>query len=257
MVSRKKTKRPSGTVMINERVISEKFNSIWKISFPFLNSNFMRVFNERQVHKFEQLEVSMPNDIRYDLVAECAFNIVAKAYNTCSVDDIICDSNILNAIVEYTAKSIWLSGNYNKTELILNKGEIDQVTQLSNNFLEFITSHNANTVNFRPSLKGFGFIPDLEADISIDNTLYEVKTVKRKFKTSDLKQLSIYLALRQVDDNHKSWEYAGLYNPRTGAYSKFKVSSFVSSVTGGKTPNEAFRDFLDSLIRDMQVDSKF
>lgn len=243
--------------MINERVIAEKFSSIWKVSFPFLNSNFMRVFNERQVHKFEQLEVSMPNDIRYDLVAECAFNIVAKAYDNCSVDDVISNSEILNAIVKYTAKSIWISSNYDKAELILNKCEIEQVIKLANNFLGFIASHNATKVDFKPSLKGFGFIPDLEGDVSIDNILYEVKTVKRRFKTSDLKQLSIYLALRQVDDNNKSWEYAGLYNPRTGAYSKFKVGSFVSSITGGKTPNEAFSDFLDSLVRDIQVDSKF
>ena len=225
--------------MINERVISEKFNSIWKVNFPLLNSNFMRVFNERQVHKFEQLEVSTPNDVRYDLVAECAFNIVAKAYNNCSIDDVISDSQKLNEIVKYTAQSIWLSGNYDKADFILNIGELDQIIQLSNNFLVFIDSHNPTAVNFKPSLKGFGFIPDLEGDLSIDNILYEVKTVKRKFKTSDLKQLSIYLALRQVDDNDKSWEYAGLYNPRTGAYSKFKVSSFVSSITGGKTPNEA------------------
>ena len=243
--------------MINERVISEKFNSIWKVNFPLLNSNFMRVFNERQVHKFEQLEVSTPNDVRYDLVAECAFNIVAKAYNNCSIDDVISDSQRLNEIVKYTAQSIWLSGNYDKADFILNIGELDQIIQLSNNFLVFIDSHNPTAVNFKPSLKGFGFIPDLEGDLSIDNILYEVKTVKRKFKTSDLKQLSIYLALRQVDDNDKSWEYAGLYNPRTGAYSKFKVSSFVSSITGGKTPNEAFSDFLDSLIRDIQIDSKF
>lgn len=243
--------------MINERVISEKFNSIWKVNFPLLNSNFMRVFNERQVHKFEQLEVSTPNDVRYDLVAECAFNIVAKAYNNCSIDDVISDSQKLNEIVKYTAQSIWLSGNYDKADFILNIGELDQIIQLSNNFLVFIDSHNPTAVNFKPSLKGFGFIPDLEGDLSIDNILYEVKTVKRKFKTSDLKQLSIYLALRQVDDNDKSWEYAGLYNPRTGAYSKFKVSSFVSSITGGKTPNEAFSDFLDSLIRDIQIDSKF
>lgn len=243
--------------MINERVISEKFNSIWKVNFPLLNSNFMRVFNERQVHKFEQLEVSTPNDVRYDLVAECAFNIVANAYNNCSIDDVISDSQKLNEIVKYTAQSIWLSGNYDKADFILNIGELDQIIQLSNNFLVFIDSHNPTAVNFKPSLKGFGFIPDLEGDLSIDNILYEVKTVKRKFKTSDLKQLSIYLALRQVDDNDKSWEYAGLYNPRTGAYSKFKVSSFVSSITGGKTPNEAFSDFLDSLIRDIQIDSKF
>ena len=107
--------------MISERTIAEKFTSLWKLSFPFLNSNFMRVFNESQVFKFEQLEVSMPNDVRYDLVAESAFNIVAKAYNNCSVDDIVSDSEMLNNILKHTAESIWLSGNYNKDELILNE----------------------------------------------------------------------------------------------------------------------------------------
>lgn len=243
--------------MISERTIAEKFSSIWKLSFPFLNSNFMRVFNESQVDNFEQTTIGISDNIRYDLISECAFNIAAKSYKKVSINDLMSDSEELDQIIKKTAKSIWLFGDYNVCDLTLNEEEISQIITLSNNLLKFIDSHNTTEVTFRPTLKGFGFISDLEGDISISNILYEVKTVKRKFKTSDLKQLIIYLALRQVDDNSKSWEYAGLYNPRTGAYSKFKVSAFISNITGGKTPNEAFGDFLDSLIRDIQVDSKF
>jgi len=243
--------------MISERTIAEKFTSIWKMNFPLLNSNFMRIFNEGQVHSFGHSTIDVGNNVRYDLISECAFNIVAKSYNNTKIEELILDSTKLTKIVEYTANSIWSSGNYNASDLTLNKEEVEQVVSLSNNFLEFISSHGEANVHFRPSLKGFGFISDLEGDISINDILYEIKTVKRKFKTSDLKQLIIYLALQQVDDNTKNWNYAGLYNPRTGAYSKFNVSSFVSNITGGKTPNEAFSDFLNSLVRDIQVDSKF
>lgn len=243
--------------MISERTIAEKFSSIWKLSFPFLNSNFMRVFNESQVYNFEQTAIGKSDNIRYDLISECAFNIAAKSYKKVSISDLMSDSEELDEIIKKTAKSIWSFDNYNVCDLTLNEEEVSQIIILSNNLLKFIDSHSTTEVTFRPKLKGFGFISDLEGDISISNILYEVKTVKRKFKTSDLKQLIIYLALRQADDNSRNWEYAGLYNPRTGAYSKFKVSSLISNITGGKTPNEAFDDFLDSLIRDIQVDSKF
>ena len=152
---------------------------------------------------------------------------------------------------------IWSLGGFDESELNLSVIEIEQVRKISENLLAFINSHNSPNVIFKPSLKGYGFIADLEADLAIDDILYEVKTVKRNFKTSDLKQLIIYLALQQMDDKNKSWEYAGLYNPRKDTYCRFKVSTFVSSITGGRTPNEAFYDFLNSLTRDTQVDSKF
>lgn len=243
--------------MISERTIAEKFASVWKLSFPFLNSNFMRVFNEGQVGKFGYSTIDVGNNIRYDLISECAFNVVVESYNKFKIEDLVLNDKELDRIIKYTAKSIWLSGNYEISDLTLNEAEVEQIISLSNNLLKFIDSHPTINVNFRPCLKGFGFISDLEGDISIDNTLYEIKTVKRKFRTSDLKQLIVYLALQQVDDSKESWVYAGLYNPRTGAYCKFNVTSFVSSITGGKTPNEAFSDFLNSLVRDIQVDSKF
>ena len=100
------------------------------------------------------------------------------------------------------------------------------------------------------------FIPDLIADLSISDTLFELKTVNRNFKSSDLKQLFIYIALRQVSEK-ENWRYAGLYNPRKGTYCKFNIKSLIFNLTGGKTPNEAFENLLNGLNRDVEIDSRF
>lgn len=159
-------------------------------------------------------------------------------------------------LISRTAKSIWTTGNYDQNDLTISESELEDIKLISANILEFIHKLDGMNVEFRPTLKGYGFIPDLEADLSIDNALFEIKTVKRKFKSSDLKQLFIYLALRQVS-KAPNWQYAGLYNPRKGTYGTFNVSNLVFSLTGGRSPNETFENLLNGLTRDIEIDSKF
>lgn len=243
--------------MISERDISEKFSAIWKQQFPLLTPNFMRVFNETQVTRINTKQINTIEEVRYDLVSETAFNLSELAYlNKVTPAKVFSDIVEQTKIVEITAKSIWKSGNYSASELIMLVAERKEIISISNNILEFIGKMDSEKVQFRPKLKGYSFIPDLVADISIDDTLFELKTVKRNFKSSDLKQLFIYLALRQVSDN-ENWSFAGLYNPRKGIYSKSNIKSLIYNLTGGSTPNEAFESLLNGLIRDIEIDSKF
>tara|TARA_B110000046_G_scaffold8836_1_gene8984 strand:- start:2892 stop:3314 length:423 start_codon:yes stop_codon:yes gene_type:complete len=140
--------------------------------------------------------------------------------------------------------------------LKLKKPEVEEIEKICENTLEFIKITKKKKVEFKPKLKGYSFIPDLTADLSIDDTLYEIKTVNRNFKSSDLKQLFIYLALRQVSEE-ENWKYAGLYNPRRGTYCKFNVKSLIYNLTGGRTPNETFDSLLNGLVRDIEIDSTF
>lgn len=243
--------------MISERDISEKFSAIWKQNFPLMTPNFMRVFNEAQIKQINKNPISNSENIRYDIVAETSFNLSEIAtVEDKSVDDIIKDTNEFKRIVSETAKSIWTSGNYKIEDIKLEKSELKEIQKICENSLEFIQLTKKNKVEFKPRLKGYGFIPDLTADLSIDDTLYEIKTVNRNFKSSDLKQLFIYLALRQVSEG-VNWKYAGLYNPRKGTYSKFNVKSLVYNLSGGQTPNETFVNLLNELVRDIEIDSTF
>lgn len=243
--------------MISERDISEKFSAIWKQNLPLMTPGFMRVFNEAQIMKINSEPIPTGEDIRYDIVAEISFNLAhISTVEEKTVEEIIADKNRFEKIISNTAKSIWTTGNYTENDLKLEKLEIQEIIKICNNTLEFIKLVKEKDIKFEPKLKGYGFIPDLTADLSIDDTLYEIKTVNRNFKSSDLKQLFIYLALRQVSET-QNWKYAGLYNPRKGTYCKFNVKSLIYNLSGGQTPNETFENILNGLIRDIEVDSKF
>jgi len=243
--------------MISERDISEKFSAIWKQNLPLMTPSFMRVFNEAQIKKINKITVPTSENIRYDIVAEISFNLseIATIENK-TLDEIIKDSKRLKKIVSDTAKTIWTSGNYEKEDLKLKQSEVEEIRKICKNTLEFIELNKKNKVEFKPKLIGYSFIPNLTADLSIDDTLYEIKTVNRNFKSSDLKQLFIYLALRQVSEA-VNWKYAGLYNPRKGTYCKFNVKSLVYNLSGGKSPNEVFENLLNGLVRDIEIDSRF
>ncbi|WP_445457588.1 hypothetical protein [Flavobacterium sp. HNIBRBA15423] len=243
--------------MISERDISEKFSAIWKQNLPLMTPSFMRVFNEAQIRKINKEPIPPGENIRYDIVAETSFNLLEISIaEKKTVDEIISNIKIFNKIISETAKSIWTTGNYTIADLKLDKNELAEIRKICSNTLEFIELIKKNEIEFKPKLKGYSFIPDLTADLSIDDTLYEIKTVNRNFKSSDIKQLFIYLALKQVSEN-KNWKYAGLYNPRKGTYCKFNVKSLIYNLSGGQTPNETFENLLNGLIRDIEVDSKF
>ena len=243
--------------MISERDVSEKFSVIWKQNFPLLNSNFIRVFNNTQIEIINNNHIDSIDGVRYDLISEAGFNLAEMAviYKIDIVDFLSLNENV-SLLISRTAKSIWKSGNYVSKDLEVSDIEKDQMIKIAYNIIEFINKNNGKVIFFRPKLKGYGFIPDLEGDLLIDDTLYELKTVNRNFKSSDLKQLFIYLALKQVSDK-KCWKYGGLYNPRKGVYCKFNVKNLVYNLSGGITTNEVFENLLNGLVRDVEVDSKF
>ncbi len=243
--------------MISERDLAEHFTVIWKQHFPLLTPNFMRVFNDSSVIPINKSIIETNTDVRYDLVSELAFNLAKFSFEeNINITKIFNDPDILKMLVTKTVKSIWKSVDYTDKELIISGIEFDNSESLAINILDFIKIHHLIKTEFEPKLLGYGFLQNLIADLSIDDTLYEIKTVNRNFRSSDLKQLFIYLALQQVTGD-KKWVYGGLYNPRKGVYCKFKISSLIYNLSGGKSSIEVFESFLNSLNRDVQIDSRF
>lgn len=243
--------------MISERDIADKFSAIWKQNFPLLTPSFIKVLNENHVEVINTCPVLVESQIRFDLVSEIAFSLSELVFHgKISIDDISSSGGFLLNLAKITARNIWASDDIFSVNPSLSHEEMIDIVLIVKNTIEFINKHKGSTVEFRPKLSGYGFIPDLSGDILIDSTLYEIKTVKRNFRSSDLKQLFIYLALKQVKD-HKCWKEAGLYNPRRGTYCKFNVKAMISKLSGGRTPNETFENLLNELVRDIVLDSKF
>lgn len=243
--------------MINERDIAEKFTAIWKQHFPLLTPNFMRVFNESYVRSINAKPVPITVSMRFDLISEVAFNLseVSIKKKLTPAKYILNKRNFQN-LIQQTFDSMWQTDSLKLQKALLAPAEIEEAWKLSNNIVQFVKSTKAENVYFKPKLRGFGFIPDLVADLLVDDTLYEIKTANRNFKSNDLKQLIIYLALQQVS-NGDSWKYAGLYNPRKGTYCRFRVRDLIHNISGDLSPSETFENFLNSLVRDVQLDTKF
>lgn len=242
--------------MISERDISEKFSAIWKQNFPLLTPNFIRVFNDTQIRDINSKKVISLEEVRYDLVSETAFNLSEFAYLNSLTPLKAFTETAQIKIIKETANSIWGNDNYKEDDLTISEIEKQEIISIAVNTLEFIEKIGSQDVLFKPRLNGYSFIPDIYADISIGDSLFEIKTVNRNFKSSDLKQLFIYIALRQVSDK-ESWKFAGLYNPKKGVYCTFNIGNLIYNLTGGKTPNEAFENLLNGLNRDIEIDSRF
>lgn len=242
--------------MITERTIAEKFTVIWKEHFPLLTPGFMKAFNETHVKTINRTSVPAIEGGRNDILSEVAFNIFQMVVENNLASSSFLERSITAPIALDTAKVLWKAPELTEEELALTQDEIKEIVSLVNNSLEFAFKIGVNDCEFKPQLKGYGILSDLTADLSLGDTLYEFKTIKENFRSSHIKQVFLYLALQQVTGNVR-WQYFGLYNPRKGTFCKLNIRNTIYELSGGKTPNEVFKDLLDSLTRDVIIDSQF
>lgn len=106
-------------------------------------------------------------------------------------------------------------------------------------FLRF--EKNENLI-IDPIFKGCGFIDRSIGDVLAGNTLYEIKSGDRKFRSVDMRQILVYCAL-----NYASQQYlllnVGLVNPRLGIYFKIGLDEFCINQSG-RNASEVLSDIV-------------
>ena len=254
------------TSMISEKTVASVFNGFWGEVLPLLTPSFVRVFNE--AHSEELVDLPSSKFIRipiasevtkHDLVAEFAFCAaeVSHVYGK-PISDIKNEQKDITKIYE---KSVGFLKRYKSGdgEILLNNTEIDEAFKLANQyrcFFEYLHLHHSQ-IEFRPKIKGAGFLGSCTADISAGNTLYEVKAISRNLAGKDIRQLLIYLALRSAADEPQ-WEYAGFFNPRRALYYRFSVEHLIYRTSGGRPKTEVFDRLLRFLdAREIELDTPF
>ena len=116
-------------------------------------------------------------------------------------------------------------------------------------FLDAMNDH----VDFAPKIPGAGTLSSCEADLAVGETLVEVKTVSRNFRSSDLRQLLVYLALDWARVQ-PSWNKGCLFNPRRAVWADFPVDWLVRRLSG-RTASETFSDLVDALAGDVELET--
>ncbi len=249
--------------MISERHIASQFHSLWGEALPLLTPSFVRLFNEafadelsdHPQSKLQSIPIG-PSIEKHDLVAELSFQMAKEANRyEVSVEELKNNSkmvkNAYNNAVQFLA-------HYKPDDMsvLLNNDEVSESILLASQYEKFFNELNLSNIEFSPNIAGSGFMSKCSADLSVSETLYEVKTVSRNISGTDIRQLFVYLALQATAGSPK-WTHAGFFNPRRALHYRFSIDHLVYRISGGKSTPDVFRYIVEFLHREVELDSIF
>lgn len=249
--------------MISEKNIAADFKGFWSESLPLLTPSFVRVFNEASEEDLvtpdsHMKRIPIGKDIKkHDLVAEFSFQLAKLAYEkSLWINKLKLEQH---NIQEAYNRSINFLKKYESEscEIALNDSEVAESIALAAQYEYFLEHLGSNDIEFSPIIVGAGFLGKCKADLSVGDTLYEIKTVSRNISGRDIKQLLIYLAL-QYSTGSSKWKNAGFYNPRKALSYKISTDHLIYKISGGKATAELFSDIIDFLCsRGIELDTAF
>lgn len=250
--------------MISEKEIAKHFNGLWNDALPLLTPQFVGLFNaansddltEYPQSKFKKIPIGH-NIEKHDLVAELSFQVAKLSADrgtpigsitAMSEEFQQAYSNAISFLRKYASED---------GRVVLNHDEISEAIALAQQYDHFFMYIKAGSIEFSPRIAGTGYLGECTADLSVDDTLYEIKTVARNIGGRDIKQLILYLALQHATGTRR-WLHAGFFNPRKSIHYKFSVDHLIYRTSGGRSTSEVFADIVDFLsTRGIEIDAIF
>jgi len=252
--------------MISERSFASSFLGFWTELLPMLTPSFIHMINEGYKKRLAD-ECGEPiKDVTknlktgsFSLIAEFAFFLaktsieeklsVEKVFNNKKYCE-FAERSALDEITKYEGRKVSF-----RSRLVLP--ELREGLALAKNYQRFFEARGKDKrIEFAPIIQGAGFLSICQADISIEDALFEIKTVDRNLAGKDIRQLLIYLALQEATGK-KRWLMGGFFNPRKAIYHEFEVDEIIPRMSG-KSSSEVFQDIIDFVCtRDIQIDMVF
>lgn len=249
--------------MISERIAVRAFESVWSTCIPMLTPAFINSFNQQFVKPIvcagkplRPVPASYTSDSP-SLVAELGIQIVRSAVEAQkSVEDIAKDQTSVGAA---WSRSLELINRYEgeKPDIItlpLNSDDASDALGLARNLSSFLDQFDGDA-EFSPLIPGSNKLSRCEADLAVAKNLIEIKTASRRFRTVDLRQLLLYLALDWVGGEPR-WTRGCLVNPRRAEWADFDVDWLMRRLTG-RPAADVFRDLIDAFNSDFELETNF
>lgn len=252
--------------MISERTFAAFFSGFWTELLPMLTQSFVHMvndgFNIPLTDKYGCPYDPVPKNPEIkdpSVIAEFAFYLARIAVKEkTSVEKIFSNRKFCKNAEQFALKIIAkYKGNKKPPRISLIEQELEEGFALAMNYQRFLKQRGQEQdIEFAPVIPGAGFLPLCKADLSIGNTLFEIKTVDRNLAGKDIRQIIIYLALQSATGERR-WVSAGFFNPRRAIYHEFGVDDIVRRMSGRSTI-EVFQDLIDFICtRDVQIDMAF
>ena len=114
-------------------------------------------------------------------------------------------------------------------ETCLNDEENREMAVIADRLQRFFNSSRSSVL--RPTFAGCGYVDASEGDVIFGSTFYEVKTVERPVRSSDIRQTITYAALNAASSQF-DLQNVGLFNPRRGQYCDMGIEYVCSEISG-------------------------
>lgn len=254
--------------MISERQLSRGFQQFWQEVTPLLNPHFVSLFNEAYRQEIERPDgTKTPVVPAHELtdrsvVAEYSFQVAKIAHRqsiplseACAYGNLLSEAEqiALMLIRKYEGANLYRRSALTETE----RTEAALLIRNYDDFLSHLLECRDLLIEFNPPICGSGFLSSCVADLSISETLFEVKTVDRNIAGKDIRQLLVYLALQSATGTRR-WSHAGFFNPRRAIFYKFSIDDVIPLLSGGRLASEVFMEMIEYFgMRDLQLDSTF
>jgi len=239
--------------MISEKQFSEQFPAFWHQCMPYLTPPAMVKINagvstipttngcsSQPVRRHEDPK-------KNDLVAETGFEIFTAANQLGkSVHTLQEDKDLISKIAQNARERIAKLCRRGEECQIQPLSDIADPIEIALRLECFFRNQNTEKPTIQPRFKGCGILDSCYGDLLSGTKLYEVKSVGRNLRSTDIRQALTYCAL-----NHHSHQYdikeICILNPRQGYYKTFEVESLAKKLSG-KNSAELFRQIGDFLI---------
>ena len=144
----------------------------------------------------------------------------------------------------FGAAKAFLSGSLDVAQIYdpLGPDEKAEVRVLADRLIRFVGQRTGTSGPiFKPRFSGQGAIEPCEGDVQAGDSLIEVKSVDRGYRSIDLRQSLIYAALDYLAGNSRYSELV-IYNSLAGTSITTTPDQLVLAA-GGKTKEEFFHEF--------------
>jgi hypothetical protein len=226
--------------MIDAARFSSSYTAFWNITTPTCE-HLVRKIN-LTLYERENPPLSSSDSGNRALIAEFAFSLFTHmrlAGGITGATPQMMDA----ALNEANGRISRLRGIHGEAK-DLNESQISEGYTIAVRLNSFFPRPKHRII-LRTILSGCGFIDRYEADVQIDDVMYEVKTVDRPFRSNDLRQLITYAALNAIK-NGNDISKLGVYNPRRGISFLLPIN-FIAKEISGKSELDLFEDIYQAI----------
>ena len=230
--------------MISEVTFASTFSSFWRELLPAADAYVRR--RNLALERFSQ-PVRSSDLLFRDAINELGFRLFCLGVETGATEPLSLSDSVIAETARQTMRYIGRFRAVPGDAAGMPRAATDEALFLARRIGFFVAPLRAKHQPFvcRPKFAGCGMVDACEGDLSWGSTLCEVKSGDRLFRSSDLRQLLTYCALR-YGEGRREIARITLVNPRRGVHFSDSLEGLCRE-TSGLSPSEVMLEIVEVL----------